>query len=221
MTTNPPALALSDLKRIEELNATVPGWSGPVQYAFFKSVLAVRPHLRDLLMLGVCHGRDFAYILDILARYHAGREFRLVGVDKFADTPCADWPKDKASKTWKEAGFGEAPDIEKTRAHLDPLHRPTHPAVTLELLQMDAEAYLSLAVPAFDLVYLDTSHDYDTVKRQLELVARACRPRALVCGDDYSNAGTWGVKAAVKDKFTAHDVTSGWVWHAPIENLTP
>lgn len=100
-----------DDKAIAAICARVPGWSDARQYGFFKSVLAARPDIEDMLMLGVYHGRDICYVQDILARYHPGRVLHIVGVDKFSNERCADWPGWAGS--WEQVTHGmPAPDLD-------------------------------------------------------------------------------------------------------------
>lgn len=84
-------LSHEDRARVQQINSDVLGWSGLAQYGFFKAAFASGT-INWLLMLGVYMGRDLAYILDILARYHPDLAVEITGVDKFNDTPCADWP---------------------------------------------------------------------------------------------------------------------------------
>src|SRR4051812_3564824 len=104
-------LTPEDIAGMNAINARIPGWSDAKHYAFFKYVLAELPWITDLLVVGVYQGRDIAYILDLVGRYHKTRPLRITGVDKFSDTPCADWPEAKRGMDWKGAGFGEAPTI--------------------------------------------------------------------------------------------------------------
>lgn len=215
-------LTHADLARIAALNAEVPGWSGPSHYAFFRALLNelfLHVDAPRILMLGIYHGRDLAYLLDLLQREHPGRSATLIGVDKFDNEPCADWPEAKRGLSWESAGFGEPPALKRAEAHL--LSRVG--TAILRLYQSDDAAFLEgalMAPPAlrmkFDAIYVDTSHDYATVARQLRQLAQLCCDDAtLICGDDYSDAGTWGVARAVREAFSDHRVFANWIWFAP------
>jgi predicted O-methyltransferase YrrM len=43
---------------------------------------------------------------------------------------------------------------------------------------------------SFDLIYVDGSHIYGDVKRDLEQASRLIRPGGLICGDDLDQAPT-------------------------------
>jgi hypothetical protein len=184
---------------------TVPGYSEGVHYAFFKHMLACA-NIRKLLILGVYHGRDIAYLMDN-AR-HLGRPLQVVGVDKFSDDFCADWPKERQSLNWQQAGFGTPPSFEAAKAHLARLGL----ADTVTVVQERDEAFLAKCTDRFDAIYIDTSHDYDTVARQIRDVAGLLTEDGLICGDDYSDQGTWGVKRAVTEFVPGHVVFANWIW---------
>jgi hypothetical protein len=208
---NAATFTLEDAEALKAITARIPGWSGPTHYLFFKSLLAAHPQLKRLLMLGVYHGRDIAFILDILARYHPGREVEIVGVDKFNAEPCEDWPWDKRGMTWGQAFQCPPPDIEAAI-------RNTKSRCVALIKAHDAD-FLASSQFAFDAAYLDTAHDEPTVLRQLRQIARVMTPDGILCGDDYSDAGTWGVKRAVSHALSSHEVFGGWIWHAPVANL--
>ena len=204
-------LTKEDVARTYAINAAIPGWSGPAHYLFFKAVLAQK-NIRSILVLGIYHGRDIAYILDLLARFHPGREIEITGVDRFSSDPCADWTPAKEVRTWESEVHGPPPNYEAAVANTrDPRVR---------LIKSDDFDFLENTMEKFDAVYLDTAHDFDTVTRQLRQVPRVCRPGALLCGDDFSDRHTWGVASAVGRAFDGrHRLSSGWIWYARVEEL--
>lgn len=213
LLTEAQALTAQDHAEVWDITRRIPGYSDAKHYAFFKSLFG-RTGIRSILVLGVYHGRDIAFMQSVLA----GRTIALdgdavwiVGVDKFTDTACADWPQERAAMGWDEAGFGLAPDFAAARANTASDH--------VSLIRSDDEAFLATTAMRFDCVYLDTSHDYATVKRQLGHMQRICAPGALICGDDYSDAGRWGVKSAVADSFNRSYLFADWIWFANLEDL--
>jgi hypothetical protein len=44
-------------------------------------------------------------------------------------------------------------------------------------------------------------------------------PDGIMAGDDYSDAGSWGVCRAVSEAAPGHKVFSGWIWIATREEL--
>lgn len=199
-----------DRNAIAAISARVPGWSDERQYGFFKVMLADKPELKDLLMLGVYHGRDIAFVLDILARYHPGRVVNITGVDRFSKEKCADWPDWAGS--WEQLTHGmPAPSFEAATANtLSPL---------VTLVMMDDVAFLESCEAKYDLAYVDTSHDYESVKKLLQLVRNVCRSDAIVCGDDFSNLNGWGVERAVTESFSQFFLHAGWIWNAHVSLL--
>lgn len=183
------------------------GWSSEVHWGFFNQVFTKVPTIQKICILGVYFGRDTAYMATILR--HLGRgDFHITGVDKFSDAPCADWAPEQRGKSWEEAGFGPAPQLEVTRANLEALGLMDQ--VTLHAAA--AEDFLDATNAVFDFIYVDTSHDYvttrDTILRALPRLA----PQGLIAGDDFSDEGTWGVARAVRELCPSVRVFGNWIW---------
>lgn len=199
-------------RRISPINARVPGWSGAYHWMFFKALLTARPKLKTVLMLGVYMGRDITYLLDAAGPQRA---LQVVGVDKFSDTPCGDWPEEKRGLSWGAAGFGEPPDAKKALDNINP--QEPH---AVRLIEGDDALWLDSVGGSFDLLYLDTAHDRATVERQLRQVKLLCHSETVVAGDDYANiVPTWGVKDAVTAGFRTHQVLAETIWFANAGDL--
>lgn len=216
-TAKGASVTAADAERVKEISARILGYSDARQYAFFKALLAL-PDVKDVLMLGVYHGRDIAFMLDVLARYHPGRTVNIVGVDKFTDTACADWPEGAKEKDWRAAGFGEPPSLGRAQTNLG----CTVPGPVM-LVQADDEAFLRETERKFDVIYLDTDHTFQTVTRQIQHAPRVLRPGAIICGDDYSDTsnagGSWGVKSAVNAGLRRHVVFANWIWASSLDDI--
>jgi predicted O-methyltransferase YrrM len=52
----------------------------------------------------------------------------------------------------------------------------------------------------FDVVYIDASHDYESVKKDIETWYSKVKSGGIICGDDYTD-GWPGVKKAVNEVF--------------------
>lgn len=218
---SPVNLTPEDLRRVQAINEIVPGYSGPHHYAFFKGVFEQFPKIEHVLILGVYQGRDICFMCDVLKRYHPDRKVWITGVDKFSDTPCGDWPKDKMTMTWGEAGFGTAPTIKAAYDNLKKLGFLDR----VFLIKEDDEVYLGVHPGLFDFIYVDTSHEYECVSRQIRQIPKACAgTHTIIAGDDYSDAApmpgaNWGVRSAVRDGFTDHDVFAEWIWISDASKL--
>lgn len=181
-------------------------------YAFFKHLLACAT-IKRLLVLGVYHGRDIAYIMSLGRAL--GRPLQVVGVDKFSDDFCEDWPKERQSLNWQQAGFGTSPSFEAAQAHMARLGYSD----SVTLVKERDERFLPSCSERFDAIYIDTSHDYDTVARQIRQTVGLLTEDGLLCGDDYSDQGTWGVKRAISEFAPGHVVFSNWVWIAARDQI--
>lgn len=197
-----------NLTRIEEINAVCIGYSGQHHWQFFREVLS-HPNIKNICMLGVYYGRDIAYMKAILEEL--GRnDSVIVGVDKFDDSFCDDWPQEKRNLTWLEAGFGQSPDLQKTRSNLLKLGLSSN-----VFLVSDSDAnFLSNTNQVFDLIYIDTSHDYQSVKSLINLALSKVKPGGFLAGDDFSDEGTWGVAKAVRESFSTFKLFYNWIWLA-------
>jgi hypothetical protein len=207
-----PDITPEDMQRMESIRRTIPGYSELRHYAFFKHLLT-SSEVKKLLILGVYHGRDIAYLMD-LARA-LGRPLQVVGVDKFSDDFCEDWPKERQSLNWQEAGFGTSPSFEAAQAHMARLGFSD----SVKLVKERDERFLASCTERFDAIYIDTSHDYDTVARQVRQTVGLLTDDGLLCGDDYSDQGTWGVKRAISEFAPGHVVFSNWVWIAARDEI--
>jgi predicted O-methyltransferase YrrM len=195
-----------------EICRCIPGYSDARHYQFFRQLLAGRG-IESILVLGVYFGRDIAFMLEAARR--AGRAARITGVDKFSDDACADWLEGLRDRSWEQAGFGPAPSLEAATAHL----APWCAGAPVQLVKQRDALFLAACRDQFDLIYLDTAHDYETVRRQIRQAAPCLAPGGILAGDDYSDAGTWGVRRAVTEAAPGHRLVSGWIWVAEAGDL--
>jgi hypothetical protein len=196
-----------DIVAANELGTRIPGWSNLHHVAFFKAALRElfgTYKAPSILVCGVYHGLDLAIIADLAARYHSGRQFRLVGVDLFSSQPCADWPQEKRGMTWEQA-FGCAPPNMIAAATNCP---------RAEIRQCDSVTYLANNGHDFDFIYLDTSHDEQTVRRELTSALINPRDYSLIAGDDYGGEGGFegGVQRAVDSMLPNHLAVFNRIW---------
>jgi SAM-dependent methyltransferase len=201
------ALDAVDMERLAEICRLVPGYSDARHYLFFKRLFASTT-VANILMLGVYFGRDIVLMLEAARR--AGRKLRIMGVDKFSDDACADWPASLRGRGWEEAGFGRAPSLEEAAACIEPYQG----GAEVTLVREPDERFLNSCTETFDLIYLDTAHDHATVQRQLRQAVRLLAAGGLLAGDDYSDQGTWGVRRALGEAAPGHAVFAEWLWFA-------
>jgi len=186
--------------RFKVVKERIAGWSTTAHLAFFDAVMK-DPAIKDVLVCGVYHGLDLALLED--AANLAGRtDVKFTGVDLFSGKPCADWPQEKCGMSWQAAGYGEPPTLALAWKN----------APQASIVQQDAANYMFQTPNAFDFVYLDTSHDEWTVRREIGAAAVALRPNGFLAGDDYTGPAEWGVEKAVKELLPHHGVLFGRIW---------
>lgn len=202
-------------KRADEISRNIRGWSIVHHYWFFKAWMDAfyeegRP-LR-ILIVGVYLGRDISFMLDAAGN----RPIEITGVDKFNAEPCDDWPKEKLHLTWEEAFNCPPPDIEKAKANFAPYKGNHH---KVELIKADSKEWLAGANGAYDLVFLDGSHEYASISREIRESHKLCHPFTIVSGDDYADVQPgWGVTEAVKEAFKFHHHINYRIWFAGAED---
>ncbi len=200
----------SYLERINPINARIRGWSKVSHYLFFKSFLEAFPEAKNILIVGVYLGRDISYMLDAAG----DRPLNITGVDKFNAEPCDDWPAEKRHMTWEEAFNCPPPDIETASKNIN-VQLPSR----LFLYQMDDAKYLEDGGKPFDLIFLDASHEYASISRQIRACHKLCHPTTVISGDDYANVQPgWGVTEAVTEAFKFHYHIDHRIWFAGAED---
>jgi predicted O-methyltransferase YrrM len=212
LTTPSLQLDATDYERMAEICRSVPGYSDAKHFQFFRQLFAYTA-IETVLILGVYFGRDIAFMLEAARR--AGRSVSITGVDKFSDDACEDWPQAVRGLSWQQAGFGAAPSLEAATANVERLGA----GAEVRLIRRHDSDFLAESRTRYDLIYLDTSHDYETVVRQMRQAAPLLSPDGIMAGDDYSDAGTWGVCRAVSEAAPGHAVFGGWIWISTQEEL--
>ena len=207
-----------------EIMATVPGYSDLRHYDFFSKLLE-RP-VHSLLMLGVYHGRDICFLMNILKHRQPEREFFITGVDKFTNSPCDDWTPEERTRSWQLNGFGPPPTLEKCIANLK---RYNNLNVTLDLHQNFDIAWFNEQMHKlsngdssfrnYDVIYLDAAHDETSVVSQLIHCRPHCHEFTILCGDDYDKDRGWGVIDAVDKSFSKREIFHGSIWQSSVRYL--
>lgn len=191
------------------------GYSREAHWDWFRHILTP-PSMRRILILGVYYGRDVAYMGSIL-RSLGRTDYHITGVDKFEDAACEDWPEESRGMSWKEAGFGDAPALERARGNLQKLGLDTN--VTLH--KALGEEFLAGTDEQYDMIYIDTSHDYETTRQSIDAAMPRLAPTGVVAGDDFSDQGTWGVAKAVREAFGKFETHDDWIWWAQPDQYRP
>ena len=195
-----------------EIAMNVPGYSDESREIAFRYLLIKhKPKPKRVLIVGVYFGRDIVMMSYIM------KDGIIVGVDKFSDDFCDDWPEDLRDKNWGDAGFGRAPALASAQRYVQ---RWAHKEVRIHLIRQRDEDYLSSCQEKFDMIYLDTSHDEMTVTRQIRQAIPLLEEGGILVGDDFGDVDTWGVKLAVEKCLVQYEVLSGTVWYSVSPKLT-
>jgi len=170
-------LAFSDRKKQAITCAMkVPGWMSESDLSILCDLVQSLPPESKVIEIGTYDGRSLCCMA------LASPKTIFYGIDKFLDQWCDDWPEDKRHLSWPEFTSGyEAPDIERTQKNVDTLG-----LTNVILLKGDSDSFHErFEDESIDMVFIDSSHDYVTVRRTLELYLPKVKSGGIVSGDDY------------------------------------
>lgn len=85
-------------------------------------------------------------------------------------------------------------------------------ADVLRMHSLEAARMLQRDGASFDMVFLDASHDYDSVAADIRAWAPLLRPGGLLCGHDRQ---WYGVAKAIDELVPGHRVGVGAIWYRP------
>jgi hypothetical protein len=174
-------------------------------WLYFDEVLA-DPSRRDICILGVYQGRDIAYMAEAIQRARPDRGRRPV----FGHARGGTGPKTRSDSAGKRLDLGPPPSLDLARWNLASVGLDKG----VELIQASATGFLKSHQQAFDFIYVDIAHDYESTRDAIASCIGACREDGVIGGDDYSDKGTWSVKKAVEASFPRHKVWANWIWLA-------
>lgn len=195
-----------------EINKVCRGWSNVTQWKMFKIILS-EYHIRNICVAGIYQGQDIGYIAAI-AQELGIQNYHITGIDKFEDSYCADWPQEIRGKSWESAGFGKAPQLEAAISNIKKLRIHKH----VTLVKSDDGRFFRNTREQFDFIYIDTSHDYKSVRNLIRLGIKKCKPGGVIGGDDYAHKSMWGVIEAVNESFRKFKLVNNYVWYANRED---
>lgn len=200
---SPLILSKKEVSICYEINQTIPGRADTINFVAYRELIC-KSDIRKVLVIGTYMGRDIAYLM-ALAK-HANVQIELVGMDRFTDEPCADWPEEKKTLSWEMAGYGPSPDINETMRYLNDYGVTAN----IRLIKGRDEEYLVSCSEDFDLIVLDTALDYNTIKRQIACSKKLLRPQGYLVGSGY--LGVNGVRAALSESFKSYWLVENDVW---------
>lgn len=163
----------------------VQGWMTPAELSWLESTASGK---KLAIELGSWHGRSSVAL---------GSARRVICVDTFIDQP-------------QECGTGD--DILE-----DFLYATRHGTDDIVPVRgsLADEAFVESLAFAFagsaDVVFIDASHDEQSVRRDIGIARRLLRPGGILCGHDYSTAWS-GVVAAVNDLVPGFQRAADSIW---------
>jgi hypothetical protein len=181
-------------------SAKIKGWNGN-NSIFFEIIERVRPNI--IVEIGSWHGQSTITMARACKKLNLETIIYAIdtwlGALEFYTLPSKERDLEKKDgypqvyyKFWENINRCNVADIIK------PLPLPSNLGLKY-LKHLDVRA---------DVVYVDGSHEYEDVQRDIEL-ARELSPK-IIFGDDYTNKQFPGVKRAVSER--PHKVIKNWYW---------
>jgi glycosyltransferase involved in cell wall biosynthesis/Flp pilus assembly protein TadD len=172
-------------------------------YAPFYAWMAANPGYRRFVEVGVWKGHSISFLAGQL-RHREGVE--IYAVDLFESSKAFEGKKRLRDQLPYIQQVYEA-NLERTN---------TRELITDMVARSDRAAE-QFADGSLDVVFIDASHNYESVKRDIRAWRPKVRPGGILAGHDYSNPDWPGVKRAVDNCLSDVPVRSwGSCWYAEI-----
>lgn len=180
----------------------IDGWMDIDVEALYREVVASLPNGGTLVEVGCWKGKSLCYLL--VEAKNSGKYFNIYGVDHFQGSV----GEDKLIKEAQNQDIRDQCIQNCSRAY--PLLSYQH----IELICLPsifaADGFWDATV---DFVFLDASHDYDSVKADIQAWLPKIKPGGLLAGHD---AGSPGVACAVAG-LLPDAVSEGSIWRYKVK----
>ena len=191
------------------------GYSSRKQWNLFHNIFSRKKNFKKLALLGVYHGKDLAFMCCALSKNNI-KNFKIYAVDLFEDVPGKDWGNQDLK--WSNINHGPVPSLERSKKIIKILGFENN----IEFIKGDFRLLKDIKTN-LDFAYIDLSHDYETTAEAIDLVASKSHKETIIMGDDFFDGETlgapWGVKRAVKDKFSKFILHQNYFWESNINYL--
>jgi hypothetical protein len=170
----------------------IEGWSDyNDQGELLNELLKQSPTKLTIMEIGVFKGRMTMMWNEILELNNI--EYDYYAVDHFNGS-------DFNNPTWENF-------YETTLKNLKPILNK------INLINNNSELeYINYKDEFFDIIYIDASHDYESIKRDIKLWYPKVKQNGFICGDDYIN-GWPGVIKAVNESFNKINKVGKQQWY--------
>lgn len=192
------------------INYLCEGWSNWRHWKFFQEVFSRKKKFKNIGLLGVYRGRDLGYMCSALKKNN-GKDFHIYAIDLFDfKTP---FRKVGNKKIWQQDPNCLEPSIESSKRIVKILG-----CIKNVTFIKDDFLKIEKLKTKLDFVYIDIAHDYKTTSQAIDICRKLGGKNILFTGDDFYNGYTlntpWGVKKAVKKKFSNFKVHYGYIWES-------
>jgi hypothetical protein len=151
-----------------------------------------RNRSKSILEIGVDEGKNSLLMISTMLKNYTITSISYTGLDLFADqmTP--------------EISQREASQLPKSKQYVESLIHSSFPNLNFHLYAGFSSELLVTLEGAFDFIFIDGGHSYETVKKDLELCQLLLAPDGVIVLDDYTNLNAeihagYGVARLVKE----------------------
>ena len=192
------------------INYFCKGWSNKRHWKFFQEVFSRKKKFKNIALLGVYRGKDLGYMCSALKKNN-GKDFHIYAIDLFDfKTP---FRKIGNKKIWQQDQNFLEPSIESSKRIVKFL------GCTKNVTYIKGDFLkIKKLKSKLDFIYIDIAHDYKTTFQAIDICNKLGGKNILFSGDDFYDGYTlntpWGVKKAVKKKFSKFKVHYNYIWES-------
>ena len=207
------------LKRALRLTSdTVFGYFSRAQRAFYDRMVAEAPDPAVFIEVGCLLGKSTIYLAQAIqaVRSYAGSP----GTGKFIQIHAVDWFKGSDEPAFRTEPALQGIDF-KTEFLRNIMSANVHKVVRTHTGESTAVAR-TFAPASADMVFIDGSHDYESVKRDILAWRSVVKPGGVLAGDDYHSPRWASVVKAVDELLPGRKIEGTiWTWKVPAKEEVP
>lgn len=220
-------LELAGLKVLADAHVLCTHWDGEIPYRFTEDTYPMLPAGKEHILRDIPPGwmsiPELAWLSD-----QAAQRQRIVEIGSYLGRSTVVMGRSTSGEVWAIDDFRGVRDTNFSNTNNVPLLPDTFPEFQKNVSQLANVKWIRAdhsdfsALPAEwvrgsdsekpDMVFIDGSHKYDDVKRDILAWKQRLAPRGLLCGHD----ADWpGVQQAVAELLPQAQVVAGTIWSCP------
>jgi len=184
------------LKELDKIKNGIISRYKPFNYGVFYSHIAKMVNFKTFVELGSWQGNSIVFLSNEIQKYQDLNDVKIYAVDLFEDTTDVKMKKK----------YSEKIDIIRRIYNLN-LKKHQLENVIKTIKKDTSKSANDFEDSSIDFCFIDASHDYESVKKDIESWYPKIKRGGIIAGHDYDNYHRKGVIRAVDEFFTDGDVT--------------